>query len=130
MTSIDFYVIGLTRPGFESVGSILSIYQKWDTDAQLIRPSIEICIYVNYIQIYVADCTDLSGKEPHRHTSMDRVTASGSLGGIACCLLNGRNCGFEYCSRHNTSHLHRFYEAHLHDVWILYKLCTVWVNGC
>ena len=30
----------------------------------------------------VADCTDLSGKEPHRQVGLDRIITSGRLGGL------------------------------------------------
>ena len=39
-----------------------------------------------YIYILII-CTELSGKEPHRHAGLDRVIASGSLGHVMVCLL-------------------------------------------
>ena len=30
----------------------------------------------------VVDCTDLSGKEPHRYVGIDKMVTSGSVGGV------------------------------------------------
>ena len=53
--------------------------------------------------VVVVVCTHLSGKELHTQVGLDRVIASGSLGGVMVITLvqSGKKCGFESCSRHN-----------------------------
>ena len=62
-------------------------------------------------------CADLSVKRPHTQLGVGRVMTSGPLGSVMVC----KRSGFEYHSRHNISHFHRY----LHDTCMIHgiKLC-------
>ena len=72
----------------------------------------------------VVVCTDLSGKELHRHVCMCKIVTPGSLCGVMVITLahNTRGVSSKFRSMHNISHFH-----HTQDIIRLIRVLVLQV---
>ena len=90
------------------------------------------CMYVivgiktyNSRWMSVVVCTELPGKEPHKHVGVGSMVVTGSLG--PACM----RCGFDDHSRHIISHFHHTHDNALHPRNIVkpfWNLSQIWTH--